>query len=265
MTSFTEEDFDELVESGAVELDESKEITDGPPDDDEVVKMAKENQGKKKEETETPQTLDGDDIPEELRGKSVEEVVTFYKTLKDVSQNLAQQVKTGAKPPPPPPKEPVEPPSFTADDLVEEGAKGFNEKMSKFFEAKTAPLMETYATSMANMQRQQAMAASPVLQKYPETLNKIIQEHNLGPGQLMNPQTWTILESLVGREHFNELVQEQAAATKKPEPEVTAGVRATPEAVDGKVQLTSEEATIARALGVKPEVYAAMKPHTNQG
>ena len=263
MGNFTQDDFDALVKDGDVPEGPPGDVLDGPPDDDAVVAAAAAAAPKEPEPT--PGPFDGDDVPEELRGKSAEEVLQVYGTLKDVSQTMASQIQQAPAPTPTPAPVPLTTPEFSADDLVDDGGKSFNDKMEDFYRAKISPLEQTIHTNAAHSARIAALQQSEILREYEPTLNKIIAQNNLNAASLGNPQTWAILESMVGREHFQEIVAKQAKKLSKPDPEPTAGVQAAPEGGSPASSLNADELATAKAFGIDPNVYAKMKPHTNQG
>lgn len=252
MTTYTQEDFDKAVEG----LEETELEAGGEPK--EPVEL-KEPPKPKYDEI----VLDGDDIPAELKGKKLTEAFGVYNELKTLSQGLARRAAEAAASPPAPTK-PPEP--ITPDDLIEGEGKNFTTKLERLLESKVAPLQNQVIQSQAQLMRSQALQSSEYLKKYQPTLDRIITEGNITQQQLAHPQMWMVLESLVMKQHMDDIVRERAAASTKPSPEPTAGVRATPEAGGGgAASLTAQQKAVADGLGLSHEAYARMIPLTNQG
>lgn len=257
MTTFTEEDFEKAMEEAGEELEAGKK--------EEEPKGEEEAAGEEetpKSQSQSPRLADDESIPAELRGKSVEEALAIYGQLKQTSQGLARQFQEMNKKPAEQPKPPA---PITADDLVEGDGQGFNQKLEEFFNAKITPLQQTLLQTAAQNNRQAMVGRSPILQKYENTLNAIIQEHSLGHEALARPDVWAQLEMMVAQRHFDDIVRERAAAIQKPTPEPSEKGTGTPEADGQQVKLTAQEKAVADGMGVSYKAYAQMKRFTQQG
>jgi len=262
MTTFTEEDFEKNI--GDLDNDPPDPAGDGLTAAElAAIEAASEQEVEQKKEPVAPQTLDGEGIPEELRGKTLEEALGVYEEMKTLSASLASQARQA---PPPAPAPAVVPPApFTTDDIVEEGGKTFNDKLDQFFEAKTAPLVSRLVENQAMVNRNMALSASPVLAKYTATMDRIIAENRLDANALSQGGTWNTLEAMVTKEHVMDIAAARTAAARKPEPEMSAGVSSSPEGGAGVVTLSPAQRAAARGLGVSEKAYAAMVPFVNQG
>lgn len=257
--TFSQEDFDKLVAEGVIPKEDLEGVvppgqpTPPAPPAPPALDL-------------TAYKLDGDNIPPELKGKTLDQALSAYNEIRTLSTNLAKDLAARTNQPTQPATPPTPPkaPEFSPEDLVDNSAKGFNEKMDQFFTTKTAPLMAMMAQNSANMNRMSALQRSEVLREYEGTLNQIINENQLNEFALAQPQTWAVLEAMVQQRHMQDIVKKQVeAAARRPAPEPSFTPRNAPEG--GSPTLTAEQLEIARGLGIDPRVYATMVQYTNQG
>ncbi len=269
MTTFTREDFDKAI--GKLDDNPPEAGGDGLSAEEQAALETAEaagkiidGEGEKKEEKVTPPVLEGDGVPEELKGKTPEEAIKVYEELKTLSQGLAARVQEGQKAPPP--ELPKAPAAITADDLVEDNAKGFNDKFGQMFDHKITPLMRQVVQGQAQSNRTAALAQSDVLKTYQSTMDRLILENNLDDAALAQPGTWGVLEGLVFKAHGNDIATARARELSKPEPELSVKGEATLETTKATAaSLSAVEKSVADGLGVGHDAYAAMKQYTNQG
>jgi len=255
MGTFTSDDFEKIDNERGKLLGKSE----GSDDDDDQNTVDPE-----------PQLtgFEGDEIPEELRGKSPQEIVELYNEVKTTGTRLAGLLRTQLSQPqqhtPPPKEEP--PPRITADDVLGDDA-AINEKIERLFEHKARPYAAQMTQMAADAQYTRAFQQYPHLQDYREEVNELIRSNNITPQVIAMPVTWEAISNQILRTHFDEIAAKRAKAREavRPPPPDTAirgdnkGRLNTGQAGEGK--LTKAQIEAAKALGVDPKeaaLYASM-------
>lgn len=191
--------------------------------------------------------LDGDQIPEELRGKSLSEVIGMLKT-----------------PPPIPPVQPdttvVEPPQpqLTQEEQMAELRSRFYQDpvgtVTELVRMAVEPIVNNIYLDKAEKGKNSisSQADYPLLEK---DINEFMS--NVPVHLRANPKTWDIAYKYAKGKNFDELVKRSAPAPQAPPnlPPPTGGGAGT-----GVVtSLTPEEKVAAEKMGISEEDYAKWK------
>lgn len=202
--------------------------------------------------------LSGDDIPEELRGKTMREAMQTYNGIKNFAQGLTarQMQQQQVAPAPAPAQEPV---SFTEEDFLGADPQVFQQKLDQFFAQRTQPMLVEYYTGQAQMQYQNAKN-NPRMKYFKDYEGEILQmAQQLPVNQVANPSTWEGLYSIVVQRHLDEIIQKEAS---RPKPRVPVTERGTGAGTGRKTrtpQLTAQERKVADALGISHDQYARLQ------
>jgi len=220
------------------------------------------------EEQEQPQRpdyqsirLDGDDIPEPLRGKSVSEAMQQYNSILSHAQQMAQQMRQGQmqqqqQQTPPEPEKPV----FEDDDLLGD-ARNFETKLNQFVQRRVSPYVQQ------QMQAQTQQARQLAQQQFGDEFQRWGQEIDQLAGQLpvqqtANPQTWAQLVQYVRGQHMDEIIQERIQAAqqqprKRPPPSERGRAPAQGGRKKQKGEISAEEREVMQLLGIDETTWKA--------
>ena len=198
--------------------------------------------------------FDGDDVPEELRGKTKAEAIAHYQQVKNAGKQMADLYMSSQKRPAAPPPEPEPPPKITADDFLDEGGD-ITQKIEKIAEHKIRPYIAEAQNNAANNMYTRQLQSTPYLNDYRDEVNHLITSQNLTPAQVANPATWALIDAHILKSHSVEIYEKYAAQKKrKPEP---------PTAIKGDTRgrasqnaggkLTSEQKEFAKLLGANTD------------
>lgn len=215
--------------------------------------------GEEKETGKEPEAspFTGDDIPEELRGKTPTEVVAHYLEVKNAGAKMAeialsQRQPAQAAPAPPPPLEP--PAKITSEDFLDESVD-INEKIAAIAEHKIEPYRNQMIQTAARNTYDRAFQVSPHLADYKVEVDKLIAQRQLTNEQIANPDTWAVIDAHILRTHAKDIYEKYTAApARKPAPpdEIRGNARLGPSG-EGKTKLTAEQKHFAKVLGVSAE------------
>lgn len=268
MGTFTAEDHDKLIQDGKLPpIEEEREEPINEPDivvDDEEEEDDTDVTAEAEDEEDAPQAafLDGDDVPEALRGKSRAEVLAYIQEMQNVTSQFANVfAQTQQQRPPAPVPEEEEDVTLSNDDLLE--ADALTEKINKLIEAKNKPYLQSVANMTAQQNYKNAFERFPYLADYKDEFAGMASQ--LTVEAMANPQTAEILAGRVLQNHLDEITKKRTARGGKPRPPDTPGTQGKPAPPGkGKVRLTREEKRVADALGVSHAAYATMKAQVNQ-
>jgi len=235
MTELTKEDFEAI--------DESREEVLG-------VEEVQEEVVEEEAAAETS-TFDGDAFPEELRGKSPEEVAALFSQVKDAGKQMAELAMSRIQTPavaPALPAEPEPPPKITPDDLLSEDSD-INEKIGRIAEHKIAPFIAQAKQVAAKAAYDASFQANPYLADYRQEVDQIITTRQLTHEQMADPRTMAIIDAHILKSHAAEIHDKYVKPKPKPTPpdsERGGGPRRSPES---EHKLTAEQRSFAKLLG----------------
>lgn len=241
----TEEDFEDLDERRAELLGEDlPDEDDDDGDDDSGVR-------------ETMSPFDGDDYPEELRGKSPQEVASLFQQVKTAGKEMAELAMRNMQQPrqaPVPQPEPEPPPKLSPEDFLSDESD-IAAKIGAIAEHKIAPLRQELINNQARATYVQAFEAAPYLKDYQQEINQILTSRQLSPEAVADPRTWAAIRAHILETHGKEIYEKQYAQKKKPPPpDVERGDTRQRVSNKGNVsKLSKEQLQFAKVLGVDPK------------
>ena len=235
MTELTKEDFEAI--------DGNREETLG---------VEKEQEKTVEEKAEVkPSVFDGDDFPEELRGKTPEEAAALFNQIKNAGKEMAKLAMSRVQAPPvaaQPPAEIEPPPKITPDDLLSEDSD-INEKIGRIAEYKIQPFVKQAQQAAAKSTYDAAFQANPYLEDFRQEIDQIITARQLTHEQMADPRTMALIDAHILKSHGKEIYEKYAAPKEKPKPpdsERGGGPRRAPESEN---KLTPEQRNFAKLLG----------------
>lgn len=199
--------------------------------------------------------LDGDDVPEHLRGKSVSDLINALNAATNIQRNMPQPVQHAAPPPPPRPQV-----MFTEDDFgVTADPNKFQLKLNQFVQnALTDAVGPVHVQNMATQAQLMAQNARHTLPYYDLFKNEIEGIMAQQPVNVTaNPASWQMVHDRFVRENIQRVIRhETTKQPPKPQPgrAETAG-NAPATNVPQRVQMTEQELRVAQATGVDPREY----------
>ena len=182
--------------------------------------------------------LEGDQIPEELRGKSLSEVI-----------NLLQSSKQAATVLPPSSQPELEPePQLTVDDMRVAFYQDPVGTVTKLVQMAVAPIVESIHRDKSEAGRQEisGRANYGLLQSDIDEFMTNVPQHLRA-----NPKSWDIAYNYAKGKNFDKLIKPPTPVTP---PELPPGTGA--QGGGSKVNLSSEEKEAALKMGITEEDYA---------
>jgi len=235
MTELTKEDF-EAIDENRGEILGVKEKQEEP---------VKEEKGV------VASVFDGDDFPEELRGKTPEEAAALFNQIKDAGKQMAElamsRIQTPA-PAPAPITEPEPPPKITQDDFLSEDSD-INEKIGRIAEYKIQPFVKQAQQAAAKAAYDAAFQANPYLEDHRQEIDQIITSRQLTHEQMADPRTMALIDAHILKSHGKEIYEKYAAPKKKPEPPDVERGGGPRRGSESENKLTPEQRNYAKLLG----------------
>lgn len=238
----------EEFEARAEEAQEELQAAESPEGAEEASEGGQETEGAEGKSL----VLDGEGLPEELRGKTPEEVGQIFRELSSTARGLAARMQQqGAQPV----QEQTEVPDFSTDDFVSEDG-GFRQKLDQYFQAKAQPLVQQLQQARASQAWFAAREHYPMLKKHEKEALGYLQSAT--PEQLTDPGTYAVVNAQLMQDHQHELVEEEIKRRSKPSPPASARAGNQGEGEKSR-RLTPAEKAVARAIGVSEEDYLKHK------
>ena len=231
MTQFDNPDFEEL--------DENRE---------EILGVEEEEEEASEEEV-SSSGFDGEDIPEELRGKTPAEVVAHYQRVKNAGKQMADLYLASQQQPQQAPPEPEPPPKITADDFLDEGGD-ITQKIERIAEHKIRPYIAEAQKVAADQMYTKAFQVNPYLNDYRQEVDQIITSQRLTPEQVAAPATWALIDAHILKSHGVEIYEKYAQKKRKPDPPSSIrGDTRQRTAGEAPMKLTAAQKQFAKLLG----------------
>ena len=183
--------------------------------------------------------LDGDQIPEELRGKSLSEVIKLLQSSKQTAQV------------PPPELEPVVEPQLTVDDMRVAFYQDPVGTVTKLVQMAVAPIVESMHRDKSEAGRQEISSRANYGLLQPD-IDEFMT--NVPAHLRANPKSWDIAYNYAKGKNFDKLIKPPTPVTP---PELPPGTGA--QGGGSKVNLSSEEKEAALKMGITEEDYAKWK------
>ena len=214
------------------------------------------------------EVLEGDWVPENLRGKSMREALGLFTTLQTIATN-ALNTRPVATPEPVQPAPTNEDLSFTEDDFSY-GAdpNRFNEKLNRLVERKTQPFVSSLLT-MAARDAEATASRLPYYSLFSEQIKSTMAQAS--PEYRANPAVWEYVHNQFAMANREKVVEHEiakrtaAAPPDKPAPGFSETSSASVGAPNGKTngkkqyKLTKQEMDYCRGAGIDPRAYAHYK------
>lgn len=207
--------------------------------------------------------FEGDDVPEELRGRSPAEALQTYRALQTIARQLAAAQQQPAQT-----AQSLPAVEITEDDLgYSADPKVLQGKIEQLLAAKTQPYIQSLHQQQSMSNYQQARTTLPHFQRYEQEILQHAQQLNVE--QTANPQTWVWLHNQVAAMHMDEIIADKikeatAAASAAPaRPAAPVTERGSAPAPNGgkskKPDLSPEELAVVRGLGITPEQFVKQR------
>jgi len=164
----------------------------------EMIESVTSEEEERKDEETSPlkMKLEGEEVPEDLRGKTVEEVLALTKKLADEFAKLKKVVSEEVK------KE-------------EEKEEAGEEKVEERKEGATPPMMKTLVGLALEQAVEKVVAGDEILGKYKDEIKKYLQ--TAPPDRLLDPEVISTVRAVVRGNHLEEFLEAKMAAERRTE------------------------------------------------
>ena len=190
-------------------------------EDVEAVLAAAEAAESEKDEDAKPEevlstVLDGANIPEDFRGKTIGDVFKMYSTSQQAAQMLSNQLRGAMTSPAPKPEE-KKPPVEFSDSELGYGAdpKQFEQKLMRLMEEKNAPLVQSF---LQNAAQTTAMIAErdpnmPYFSKFRDQIYGWMSRAT--PMEQANIASWRLVYNNIVAQNIDALAEDVIARKQK--------------------------------------------------